>query len=172
MKRQLAILSAVVPITLLLGLDIVDDYRSGVSNQHLFIQLGLSTVGLIAAAFLLERILRTRHEVGSLEDRLARSIAEAKSLRGETTLPDPCEQQFKEWRLSPAECEVARLLLKGLSYQDIAASRKASEGTIRQQGLSIYRKAGVSGRSELAGFFLGNLVFRQAGTSPKHNLAE
>jgi len=160
MKRQLVVLSALVPITVLVALDVVDDYRSGVSNEHLLIQVALSILGLIAIAFLTEGIVRARMQVGSLQDRLATTVAEAENLRAETQASgkevEICERQFREWQLSPAESEVARLLLRGLAYQDIAISRKSSEGTIRQQAVSIYRKAGVGGRSELAGFFLAN----------------
>jgi len=42
------------------------------------------------------------------------------------------------------------LLLKGLSFKEIAALRITLEKTVRQQASSIYRKSGISGRHELA----------------------
>jgi len=162
MKKQWALMGTVIPITLLLGLDMIDDYRSGVSTEHLLIEVAFSTLGLIAAGLLLEGISRARLHAGSLEEHLTKAVSEAERLRAETknasAQTESFERQFEKWQLSPAEREVATLLLKGLSYQHIAASRNASEGTVRQQALSVYRKAGMSGRSELAAYFLEDLL--------------
>jgi len=50
------------------------------------------------------------------------------------------------------------LLLKGLGHREVAQVRGTSERTARQQALSIYRKAGLSGRAELSAFFLEDLL--------------
>jgi len=68
------------------------------------------------------------------------------------------DRQFEMWGLSPAERDVALLQLKGLRHKEIADLRKTSERTVRQQALSIYRKAGLSGRTDLAAFFLEDLL--------------
>jgi DNA-binding CsgD family transcriptional regulator len=60
--------------------------------------------------------------------------------------------------LSPAEKEVALLLLKGLSHKELAKVRSITEATARQQARAIYKKAGLSGRSDLAAFFLEDLL--------------
>jgi len=60
---------------------------------------------------------------------------------------------------------VALMLLKGLSHKEIAAQRGTSEGTVRQQALSIYRKTGLSGRSTLAAFFLEGLALPRRSDS-------
>jgi DNA-binding NarL/FixJ family response regulator len=49
-------------------------------------------------------------------------------------------------------------LLKGLSHKEVAIIRDVSDATIRQQARSIYQKAGVAGRHELAAFFLEDLT--------------
>ena len=67
-------------------------------------------------------------------------------------------RQFETWALSPAERDVALLQLKGLRHKEIAELRKTSERTVRQQALSVYRKAGLSGRTDLAAFFLEDLL--------------
>jgi DNA-binding NarL/FixJ family response regulator len=56
--------------------------------------------------------------------------------------------------LTEKESEVARLLLKGLSNEEIASATSNSDKTIRQHVTAVYRKAGVSSRAE---FF--HLVF-------------
>lgn len=60
-------------------------------------------------------------------------------------------EDFDDWDLSEAEREVAWFMLRGLPFKQIAAVRRTSERTVRQQAQSIYRKAGLEGRSDLAG---------------------
>lgn len=64
------------------------------------------------------------------------------------------EREFAHWELTPAERSVAHLMLKGLRLKEIADARKTSERTVRQQAQSIYGKAGLEGRSDLAAYFL------------------
>ena len=68
------------------------------------------------------------------------------------------DRQLADWGLSPAEQDVALLLLKGLSHKEIADLRGTSEATVRQQSRGIYRKAGLEGRHDLAAFFLEDLL--------------
>ena len=77
-------------------------------------------------------------------------------------LGEAIDRQFQRWGLTEAESEVALLQLKGLRHKEIADLRKTSERTVRQQALSVYRKAGLSGRSDLAAFFLEDLLLPQA----------
>jgi DNA-binding NarL/FixJ family response regulator len=60
--------------------------------------------------------------------------------------------------LSPAEKEVALLLLKGLAHKEIAQARSITEATARQQARAVYKKAGLAGRNDLAAFFLEDLL--------------
>ncbi len=68
------------------------------------------------------------------------------------------QKQFDAWQLTRAEAEVGMLMLKGLSHAEIAAMRNASERTIRDQARAVYRKSGMTGRSELSAFFLEDLL--------------
>ena len=65
--------------------------------------------------------------------------------------------QLRQWGLSPAEADVAGLLLKGCSMKEIALARDTSEATIRQQAQTVYQKSGLSGRAELSAYFLDSL---------------
>ena len=56
--------------------------------------------------------------------------------------------------LSTAEYAVARLLVEGKSYAEMAVVRGTSVRTVANQVASVFQKAGVSGRSE----FLSSLV--------------
>lgn len=65
--------------------------------------------------------------------------------------------QFLDWNLTPAEREVGLLILKGLSHKEIAALRATTEATVRQQAQSIYRKAGLPGKTAFSAYFLEDL---------------
>ena len=73
-------------------------------------------------------------------------------------LGEAIDRQFLTWKLTEAEREVGLLILKGLSLNEIAATRVTSERTIRAQARSIYAKAGLSGRAALSAFFLEDLL--------------
>jgi DNA-binding CsgD family transcriptional regulator len=66
--------------------------------------------------------------------------------------------QFKTWKLTSAERQVALLLLKGFSTQEIALLQERSERTVRQHAITVYSKAKVAGRAELSAFFLEDLL--------------
>ena len=66
--------------------------------------------------------------------------------------------QFKAWKLSDSEADIAMLMLKGLTQKEIAHVRGSEEGTVRQQAAAVYRKSGLSNRSELGAYFLEDLL--------------
>ena len=68
------------------------------------------------------------------------------------------EERFDTWGLTPAQRDVALFAIKGLSTQEIAGLRNTSEGTVKAQTNAIYRKAGVSGRSQLLSLFIEDLM--------------
>lgn len=65
--------------------------------------------------------------------------------------------QFRTWDFSPSEMDVAMYLIRGYSHKQISGFLNKSERTVRNQSLNIYRKAGMTGRSELAAFFMEDL---------------
>jgi DNA-binding CsgD family transcriptional regulator len=56
------------------------------------------------------------------------------------------------------ERQVAMLLLKGLGHKEAAIVLDRSERPVRQHAVSVYRKSGLSGRAELAAFFIEDLL--------------
>ena len=68
------------------------------------------------------------------------------------------EERFEGWGLTPAERDVAWFMLKGFSIAEIAALRQTSDGTVKAQSNGIYRKAGVSGRTQLLSLFIEDLL--------------
>lgn len=79
-------------------------------------------------------------------------------------LSESIDRQFERWSLSVAEKEVALLLLKGLGLKEIASIRGVAEKTVRAQATVIYNKSGLGGRSELAVFFLEDLLTPSTST--------
>jgi DNA-binding CsgD family transcriptional regulator len=78
-----------------------------------------------------------------------------KALEG---LGEAIQRQFDAWRLTPAEREVALLLLKGYSHKHVATATGRSERTARQHATAVYHKAGLGSRAELAAYFLEDLL--------------
>jgi DNA-binding CsgD family transcriptional regulator len=73
-------------------------------------------------------------------------------------LGEAIDAQFRAWELTPAEREVALLLLKGYSHKHVAEATGRGERTARQHAAAVYRKSGLAGRAELAAFFLEDLM--------------
>jgi DNA-binding NarL/FixJ family response regulator len=100
-----------------------------------------------------------QHLQGARED-LDRARQEADALRA--GLGAALDDQFERWDLTSAQREVALLVLKGLSYKEIAEARATAEHTVRNQALAIFRKAGLAGRAEMAAYFIEDLLMPRA----------
>lgn len=133
--------------------DAVQDYLEEGGVESLDWHLGIETVAtlslLIAIAFEARFLQRLLHRKARLEQGLARASAE---------VHDVIQAQFEEWRLSPAESDIAMFLVKGLGTQDIADLRGSAEGTIKAHFNSIFRKAGVHSRTELLSLLIDALL--------------
>ncbi len=143
-------------VALLVAWDLLIDYRKGASQVHIAIELLVLLIATLGMAFLFYQLRQTRSH-------LAVALVEAEQWRSESRelmkgLGVAIEKQFARWELSRAEAEVGLMLLKGLSHKDIARLRNTSERTSREQARALYRKAGLSGRSELSSFFLEDLL--------------
>lgn len=106
----------------------------------------LSIVALLVGAFLVHVLVRRNRAV---EDQLRVASGAFHELM---------LQRFSEWSLTRAEADVAILSIKGLSISEIAALRRTSEGTVKSQSNALYRKAGVSNRTQLLSLFLDELM--------------
>ena len=163
-------LAAFVVIALLAALDVASDLWEGTTVGHVLAEVGVLCAGMAGAVLMgrhLVRVVRSeraaRDEALALAERLKATEAEAARWRGEARdvlqgLGAALDKQFARWSLSPAEKEVALLLLKGLSHREIAEVRSITEATARQQARAVYRKAGLTGRADLAAFFLEDLL--------------
>lgn len=165
-------------MAVLVGVDLVTDLREHTALAHVVLELVVVVLGFLAAggiALRLRNAARDAKELREQAERLAEHLRvtqlEAARWRKDASdlisgLSAAIDAQFTRWELSPAEREIALLLMKGLSHKEIAQLRSVSETTVRQQARSLYRKAGLSGRNDLAAFFLEDLLGpREAATS-------
>ncbi len=161
------LLVIVVSGTIDLVLDAPDDWRSGhVLYEVLLIAGALAmTAALWARWTRAERTLaRTRR---ALDERQAeRDAWRASAERALAGLGAAIDAQLVRWGLTPAEREVALLLLKGRSHKEIAYATGRSERTVRQHAVAVYQKSGLAGRAELAAFFLEDLMLPSAARPP------
>ncbi len=157
--------------------DVASDLGEGAAALHLVLEGGVFFVGLVGAVAMgqqlrlsLRRARELEAEARVLADQLKASEADAARWRSEAAeilkgLGAALDRQFERWALSPAEKEVALLLLKGLSHKEIAEVRTITEATARQQARAVYKKAGLAGRNDLAAFFLEDLLLPGGGTT-------
>ena len=150
-----------------MALDVLADISEGSTAAHVMVEAGIGLVALFGVGILAWRVVgvarAARKRATELGDSLEHSRQAATEWRNEAQgllrgLGAKIDDQFAKWNLSPAEKEVALFLLKGFSHRDVARLRQVSEATARQQARAIYRKAGIAGRHDLAGFFLEDLV--------------
>jgi DNA-binding CsgD family transcriptional regulator len=155
-------------VGVLIVIDLVTDWNTGQSLLHMLLELAAFVViGAVTVAMLRRRERR----IGRLSRDLVRSRGEAERWRREAQqvlrgLGAAIDEQFERWGLTPAEREVALLLLKGLSLREVAEVRGTSERTAREQARAVYRKGELSGRSELSAFFLEDLLLPAGATGP------
>lgn len=100
-----------------------------------------------------EELLTAREEAARASEERDRSLAQAGSY---------INDEFGKWKLSAAENEIGWMLLKGLSFREIAKARGTSERTVRQQARAIYAKSGLNNRSDLSAYFLEDFCFGSA----------
>jgi DNA-binding CsgD family transcriptional regulator len=148
--RTLAFLISLLTLTVMFFVgDVVMDLRDEGPSAHNVIEAAFSLAliaGVIVGARQIHRLLaRTR------KDQAALLVA-----RG--ALAELIEARLKDWRLTPAEAEVALLALKGFDAAAIAEFRGAAAGTVRAQLARVYAKAGVSSHVELMSIFVDDLL--------------
>lgn len=158
-----AIAGTLCLIFALVSVDLLKDADQGVAIWHVLAESGAGIAALAGIFYLLRGTfsLRRRLELEQAEFSTYRQQAEswrAESRKYVDGLAKAIDAQLTRWNLTPAEKEVAFLLLKGLGLKDIAGIRNTSEKTARVQSIAIYAKAGLSGRSELSAFFLEDLL--------------
>ena len=125
-------------------------------------ETALLALAVVATAYSAQEIRDARIERTRLLTTLSLAHAEREKWRSAAQvhidgLAAAIRQQFAAWRLTPGECDVAILMLKGLSHKESAKVRNSSDATVRQQAAAIYAKSGLANRAGLAAYFLDDL---------------
>jgi DNA-binding CsgD family transcriptional regulator len=150
--------------------DLVLDAPTTWRSAHVLFEVSVILVSLGFAVALWRGWRRAASALGRTQAALARTtrtLAERQAERDAWQRTAEAERagfgraidaQFAAWGLTATEREVASLLLQGLGHKQIAAKTGRSERTVRQHAVSVYSKSGISGRAELAAFFLQELL--------------
>lgn len=130
-------------------MDFFEESRTELLRPHFAMEV-LANLGLIAGvvfegAYLMRLLRRQAHADRAL------SVASG-------ALHEVMEGYFEDWRLTPAEADVASFTIKGCSIAEIAQMRGSAEGTVKTHLNAIYRKAGVSGRGDLINLLIDEIL--------------
>ncbi len=131
--------------------DVITDIREGdhLDDVHLVIE-AVAAISLICGVAYL--MVELRHLLNRMED----MDTGLKMARGE--MVTVAHAFFTEWALTPAEQDVAIMILKGVDNETIAAARGTAAGTVRAQTARIYAKSGVDGRAQFISLFVEELL--------------
>lgn len=158
-------------VTLLNIYDFYNDYQeSEHSLIHLVVEALIILVSLSGISFLIQEIRQRQRETEQLRKQLSVTRTDLSNTRADLQAMDNkmrqasrqygevIQEQLGKWDLTQSEKDVALLLLKGLSFEEIANVRDTKEKTVRQQATAIYRKSGLNGRHEFAAWFFEDFL--------------
>ena len=149
------------------AMDILYDIQQANGLNHIVLETIIFFMGFILNLYFVDKVslsvrgLRQAHQ--QIAQNLQVSALENEKLKQEQQkfregLTIIIDEQLQRWGLSKSEVEISFLLLKGLSNKEIAEVRSTSESTVRLQCSSIYKKSQLSSRSELAAYFIEDML--------------
>lgn len=144
-------------------MDLINDLAEHESLWHIIEESIVITLAFSLISYLIINLKKQKqdlnkliHDLKSAKHSLKHSNTVLQRARKEYS--EVIHQQFNEWHLSHGQQEIALLLLKGLSFIEIAAIRDTKEKTVRQQASEIYKKAGVAGRHAFSAWFFEDFL--------------
>ena len=158
--------SILIPAAFILILFLIDislDIHEEIAPKHLVIELMIYGVS-IYIGYIFYRFYRLEEKtIKDVQRNISETNIEIKYWQNQNkTLIDglskKIHEEFKQWQLTQAETDVALLIIKGFSLEEIAGLRGTSERTIRDQAASVYHKAKLKNRAELSAYFLEELL--------------
>lgn len=143
--------------------DLAADMHTGASPLHMLQEATVVVIALGGLLWIWWSMRRQQHVIKKLQNELIQARAlqpqaseELKQTRREFS--QAIFKQFVDWQLTSSEQEVGLLLIKGLSFKEVAALRNTTEKTVRQQASSIYKKAGLPGRHAFSAWFIEDFL--------------
>ena len=145
------------------GIDLMLDAPESWRSAHAIYEIAIILTAAATSVLLWRGWWRSRRSLVETRQALAERSAERDAWRASAEsalagLGRAMAERFAAWGLTPAEREVALLLLKGRSHKQIAYTTGRSERTVRQHAVAVYQKSRLNGRAELAAFFLEDLL--------------
>lgn len=168
-RRFLAL--AFLFIVIFVVFDVAEDLANGSSWKHVveeIIVVLLGFLGFFLSLFTTARAMQVesaqyKQKATSLEsevESLSRELAKWKAENSSFTqgLANNINLQLVDWKLTPAEKDVALMMIKGLSTHEIAELRGSAEKTVRLQASAIYSKSGLASRTQFVAYFIEDLL--------------
>ncbi len=151
-KNKLSYISIIVLI--IAGMFFVQDIYidiviEGKDFSHIITESGVFTAILLALALEVRHVVQLTSKVSSTQQEVTRL---------KKHLSDLIHEEFNRWKLTTTEEEIAIMLIKGFSMQEIAEIRNVKEKSVRQQATGIYSKSGLGNRYELTSYFIEDLL--------------
>ncbi len=145
------------------GIDLFLDAPESWTSAHALYEMALIVAAMVTSVLLWRGWWRSRQTLVETRHMLAERAAERDAWRASAEvalagLGHAIDERFTAWGLTPAERDVALLILKGRSHKQIAFTTGRSEKTVRQHAVAVYQKSGLNGRAELAAFFLEDIL--------------
>jgi DNA-binding CsgD family transcriptional regulator len=139
--------------------DVVTDISLGVPKWHIFQEAMIVLASGLGVVYLLWEMRKRTHSLRRLTVDLSKADQQLENLNSEMKrarreFSEVIQHQFEQWQLTDSEQQVAMLMLKGLSFKEIATVRDTQEKTVRQQASTIYSKSYLDGRHAFAAWFL------------------
>jgi len=161
--KDLTIIAMLLIVIAINTTDFLKDIMQGDEWLHIVLEIITVVLSIWGIIMVVQQIANRSHEISKLNKEveksqkdLALSRTKLKEIGREYSIY--LHKQFDDWDLTPSEKEVALILLKGLSFKEMAEIRNTKEKTIRQQASTIYKKSNVSGRHEFAAWFFEDML--------------
>lgn len=166
-NERILIMIILLSVAVMVLFDIITDTKEGISFWHITLEAGAGLAALFGLFYFMKDSFTLKHRLSQSQTENSQLKKEALEWKAEANkfiegLSKSIDLQLTKWNLTSAEKEVTLLLLKGLSLKEIADIRQTTEKTARVQSMAVYSKSGLSGRSELAAFFLEDLLQPQS----------
>ncbi len=127
----------------------IDIFVEGKGFPHVFIESGVFISICLVLALEVRHAIKLSSTISNIQDEI---------FRLKKHLNELIYEEFDRWKLTKTEQDIAIMLIKGYSMQEIAELRGVKEKSVRQQATGIYSKANLSNRYELTSHFIEDLL--------------
>lgn len=162
-KTSLSFVLTLILVLVLFAIDVIWDTHERISARHFVTDLLIILGVIYLASWIWNRYKSDIASHNKVKNKLhktsellkSESIQHKKLKEG---IAAHIKEVFDQWKLTNTEREIALLIVKGYSLDEIAKLRHKSERTIRDQAAVIYKKANVKNRIELTSYFIEDLI--------------